>query len=69
MKTCRHKVRLSIFFFTDFSCDLGFTARLESGSSTLRGELGAIFLWFVCVTPLRLGGGRRVPLALAERYQ
>ena len=56
MKTGRHKVTLSIFFFTDFSCDLGFTPRLESGSSTLRGELGAIFLWFVCVAPLWLGG-------------
>jgi hypothetical protein len=28
--------------------ELGFPARLESGSSTLRGELGARFLWFVC---------------------
>jgi hypothetical protein len=35
MTTGRHKVTLSIFFFTDFSCDLGFLARLESGSSTL----------------------------------
>jgi len=44
MTTGRHKVMLSIFFFTDFSCDLGFLARLESGSSTLRGELGVSFL-------------------------
>jgi hypothetical protein len=57
MTTGRHGLRCR-YFFTDVSCDLGFPTRLESGSSTLRGEMGASFLWFVCVAPLRLEGFR-----------
>jgi hypothetical protein len=37
---------------------VGIPISIESGSSTLRGKLGARFLWFVCVAPLRLGGLR-----------
>ena len=37
--------------------ELGYPTRIESGSSTLRGELGAsVFSGFVCVAPLQLGG-------------
>ena len=54
-----HKVMLF-----DFSLDwlflweLGYPAQIESGSLTLQGELGASFLWFVCVAPLWLEGIR-----------
>ena len=34
----------------------GYPTRIESGSLTLRGEMGASFLWFVGMTPLWLGG-------------
>jgi hypothetical protein len=46
-----------ILFLTIFSLwELGHRARITSSSSTLRGELGASILWFVCVAPLQLGG-------------
>jgi hypothetical protein len=54
-----HKVTL-----LDFSLDwfflweLGYPARIESGSSTLRGDLGARFSLVECVAPLRLRGLR-----------
>jgi len=38
-----------------FLWELGYPAQVESDSSMLWGELGAIFLWFVCVSALRLG--------------
>jgi hypothetical protein len=38
--------------------ELGYLAQIESGSSTLQGELGDRFLWFVCMAPLWLRGIR-----------
>jgi hypothetical protein len=53
------KVMLSYFTLDSFLLwELGHPTRIMSGSSTLRGELGASHLWFVCMAPLRLGGLR-----------
>jgi hypothetical protein len=44
---------------TDFLVGVGIPISERSGSSALRGELGARRnLWIVCVAPLRLGGLR-----------
>jgi hypothetical protein len=52
--------------------ELGYPDQVMSGSSTLRGDLGASCSLVLCVWPLCSSGGsggRRVPLALAGRYQ
>jgi hypothetical protein len=44
---------------TDLLVGVGISSSKRSGSSALRGELGARQnLWIVCVAPLRLGGLR-----------
>jgi hypothetical protein len=44
---------------TDLLVGVGIVSSERSGSSALRGELGARRnLWIVCVAPLRLGGLR-----------
>ena len=46
-------------FFIDLLVGIGIPSSERSGSSTLRGELEAIFFYgFVCMAPLRLGGLR-----------
>jgi hypothetical protein len=54
------KVMLAIISLTGFTCESWDTQlKKESGSSTLRGELGARFFWLcLCMAPLRLEGAK-----------
>jgi hypothetical protein len=53
------KVTLSDFFLTEFFLwELGYPARITSGSSTLRGELGASILWYCVCGPFAARGAQ-----------
>jgi hypothetical protein len=52
-------LRCRNIYLTDLLVGVGIPSSVRSGSSALRGELGASRnLWIVCVAPLRLGGLR-----------
>jgi hypothetical protein len=56
---CLRNVTLQNIDLTDLLVGVGIPSSKRSGSSALRGELGARRnLWIVCVAPLRLGGLR-----------
>jgi hypothetical protein len=53
------KVTLPDFILTEFFLwELGYPARITSGSSTLRGELGASILWYCVCGPFAAQGAQ-----------
>jgi hypothetical protein len=53
------RLRCRNFILTEFLLwELGYPARVTSGSSTLRGDWELAFSGIVCVAPLQLGGLR-----------